>query len=505
MASDVRTTGAAAFVETRVVARFGEIALFLASSALVVYVNRWAVHGSMFFFGDEFGNLGRIYWHSYAEIFNVLPQWVYNDRPVGFLLIRALYDVFGFNFLPQIAIMILLHFVNFLLVFLVARKLFESDLYALIAATLFGANASTITSAWYLGTVFDVICTGFLLGSLLAYLYGSWWRCLVSPLLFFFALRSKEFAVVFPLLLVLLEWRAQAFRVDRNSLGIVLRRTAPHLLVLGIVLAVYASWLREYLAITATQTNYPYLVSLAPDDMLRALNYYVAVVGYTDGVSPASTRQIYWLLVPALVLIGLAFRRFWVLFGVTGFIALLLPVLVLPRQATEFYVYGPSVFLSIGVADLIRLVADTVKTRLNIAAGLTGFAVYAAVVSGLLVLFNTPYTSAKIDWYRTSRQMMFRDAQPVLDRELRFGPGAHYYVAGLQPYMNVFSSGPCYFLQIYYRDPDIRCFVEMPTEQLTSLFASDTAERYFFDYANGKLTLRASAPANPGARPAPAL
>ena len=456
-------------------ARYWPIALFMFSVLVVVQVSSWALHGAMFFFGDEFGNLGRVYWQSYVTIFNVLPRIVYNDRPVGLLFIRVLYDVVGFDYLKQMAVLLCLHLVNFTLVYAVSRRLLNSSpIYALIAATLFGANPSTISSVWYLGAIFDVLCTGFLLASLIAYLDD---RVVVSALLFFFALRSKEFAVVFPALLVLFELRTRRYRW---------RRIAPHCLILGVILLAYATHLREY--IEELQPDNPYVTSFAPVSLFATLNRYLAIVLYRGGPDPDVTGQFYWIVLALLLGFAAAFRRFWVFFGVFGFVALLLPVLIIPRQVSDFYVYGPSAFLAIALVDVLRWIVERRGYTL------AGAAAYAAVVAGMPLLFRTQQDHLRVDVFRGSRQIMFRDAQPVLNYQLRFGHGAHYYVSGLQPYVNPFSSGPCYFLQIYYRDPDIRCFIEMPTEQLEALYEADTSERYFFDYRDANLTLRASSP-----------
>ena len=447
-------------------ARYGEFFIFVVSTLIVVQVNSWTLHGAMFFFGDEIGNLGRVYWRPYSTIFNPLPQIVYNDRPIGLLLIRVLYDLFGFDYLKQMAVLLMLHLVNFGLVFLVVRRLFTSFIFALIAATLFGANASTISSVWYLGAIFDVLCTGFLLASLFTYLQGGNWQRFASPILFYFALRSKEFAVVFPVLLVLLE-----IRTTRRWTHVL-----PHIVVLAIVVAAYATHVAEYTA--QLQPDNPYVVSFAPPTLFATLNRYIAIILYRGGPDPDVTGQWYWLLLAALLAFAAVSRRFWVFFGLVGFVALLLPVLIIPRQVSDFYVYGPSVFLFIAITDALRHFVPPLPA-------------YAVVAVAMPMLVATQYDHTRIDVFRTSRQIMFRDAQPVLSYQLRFGHGAHYYVSGLRPYLNPFSSGPCYLLQIYYRDPDIRCFIEMPTEQLEALYAADTSERYFFDYKDSTLTLRA--------------
>jgi len=63
---------------------------------------RWAFGGSLFFYGDEIGNLTSPVGYSYRELVHFLPEIIYNDRPVGTIFETFLFRTFGLHYGAQL-------------------------------------------------------------------------------------------------------------------------------------------------------------------------------------------------------------------------------------------------------------------------------------------------------------------------------------------------------------------------------------------------------------------
>ena len=59
-----------------------------------LWFNRWVLDPAHFFFADDWGWLERAQFGPWQNSIHLLPTAIYNDRPVGELLIRGLYEVF---------------------------------------------------------------------------------------------------------------------------------------------------------------------------------------------------------------------------------------------------------------------------------------------------------------------------------------------------------------------------------------------------------------------------
>jgi hypothetical protein len=53
--------------------------------------NSWVLDTAHFFFADDWGWLERAHFHPWRETIHLFPNALYNDRPVGELVIRGLY------------------------------------------------------------------------------------------------------------------------------------------------------------------------------------------------------------------------------------------------------------------------------------------------------------------------------------------------------------------------------------------------------------------------------
>ncbi|MRD45831.1 hypothetical protein GHT07_00960 [Caenimonas koreensis DSM 17982] len=66
-----------------------------AVALLIVFAGRIELGARHFFFADDWGWLYLAEFAPVTQIVSILPQQVYNDRPVGALFIKLLYRLFG--------------------------------------------------------------------------------------------------------------------------------------------------------------------------------------------------------------------------------------------------------------------------------------------------------------------------------------------------------------------------------------------------------------------------
>ncbi len=279
-------------------------------AALFVVMNRGAYGG--YFSADDLDNLG---WTrtTALEIFArglLSPEYFTNHfRPVGHFLFRILGASAGLSYAWYAAFIQALHLVNAVLLWKVLRRsgLTETASAAGVGAFLF--HMSVYPVVWKPMYLFDLCCTLFCLLSALAYFNGRW---IISLISFWLAYKSKEQAVMLPLVLLLLG--------DRNW-----KRLAP-------LFAVSALF-----GVQGLLKNHELGQSYALSFDTRTFWFY----------GPAML-----CLIPLLVF-GLTRQRFWL--GMCSMALMMAPLLVLPNRLDEAYVYASLPWLAFAVAGALDL------------------------------------------------------------------------------------------------------------------------------------------------------
>ena len=89
--------------------------LYIAAWSLILisglFIFRWIFSPEMNFYVDDCGWLQRAA-SGHGADWTVFPQRVYNDRPVGALIITAFYYGFGLNYAPYAAMLLSIHIAN---------------------------------------------------------------------------------------------------------------------------------------------------------------------------------------------------------------------------------------------------------------------------------------------------------------------------------------------------------------------------------------------------------
>ena len=446
----------------------------------------WALRPGLFLWADELGNLPWLMETPYRAILHVLPQYGYNDRPTGQALERALYELFGFDYRRQVACFLSIHFANCALVFLLLRRLNVSLPVSLAATAFFGSLSTTAQAATYIGASFDVLCTFFLLGSILTALAKKWWWWYSSAFLFLLALRSKEFAIVTPVLLTVLlvgyesgsRWRGMA-----ATLG---RRLWLHYLILLIFGLRYLSFLSAMRASLPKQS--PYYMNATLGTVASSLCYYTALI-FTLEYSGVAVSV---LGIGLLVILAYAIwrRHKGVIFAVVAYALTLLPVAMLPNIRAPIYAYGPQIFLILAIclfseSVLVRLVTSKIGRQ-------TGtISLTVLLLAGAYAIRTSAYFQSRIGWCQTVRATSATTARDAAVQLSGIGPGAHVYIDSGDSTPWLMMPGPCDYLRLLRRDRTIACVIQKPAEVLRELYDRDVAEKYFVEYrADGSLQIR---------------
>ncbi len=176
----------------------------LAIVAAFLALNYRAYDG--YFQDDELDTLSWAPSRSMAEFASGLIKPTFdaaNFRPPGHLYFLLMGRAWGLDFPPYITPVFAIHLLNAVLLLLLMRKLGIDVWQALFGVAFFALSASAMDAYWKPMYVFDLLCTAFSLGSILLFAYGRW---ILSFAAFWCAYKSKEVAVMLPVVLLAYEY-----------------------------------------------------------------------------------------------------------------------------------------------------------------------------------------------------------------------------------------------------------------------------------------------------------
>ena len=295
------------------------LGLFSAAVFLFLYLNSASYNG--YFRDDGYDNA---VWtrvpklQGYIQAFFTPLYIESNFRPVGLFFFRVLGNTYDLDFPKWVAWIHLLHFANIILIWLVARRLGAGVAASALGVAFFLAHAAIVEALWQPMYVFDQFCALFGLGSLLLYHHR---RYVLSFVAFWFAIKSKEPALMLPVSMLAIEywfggrkwWRPIPFFLVSLSFGIQ--------------------------GILANRTSHAtYSLSLTPLDVWKTISFY--------------SSQIWLIPFAGLLLLAVPFllrnRTVWM--GLTLGLTTLIPVLVLPNRISGAYLYLPLAGVAIAIA-----------------------------------------------------------------------------------------------------------------------------------------------------------
>lgn len=466
--------------------RVTTIALALWAVLLCWAAVRWALRPGLFPILDELSNPALFLNGSYHDYVHFFPVQFFGDRPLAWALVKLLADLCGFNYTRQVLCFIAIHFANCGMAFVLFRRLGASLPIAIAGLGLFGSVWTSAQSATYTGEPGDVICLFFLLACTLALLWERQGATVLSAVLFLAALRSKEYAIVFPIVLTLL----LALRLPRMPLLKVLsavgRRLWMHYLIAVVFGLLYIPLYRVYRADFASSS--PYHMDPHPSAVMSSLGYYTALVFGAD--------ESRWQLPPLLLVLALTAilcwavycRRAGLAFGVSAYVLTVLPVCLISNR-TPFYVYAPQVFLILALCLLVEEILALV-TKSESRRWVAAVCIAVVCFSWCVAFRRSAYFRDKMNWTYSVRRASMRTARGVDALLPPMGPGSHVYVDHNPNTMPWLFLAPCPYLQLVNHQRGITCIVDQPTGQLRAFYAADPGPKYFVEYHDdGSITV----------------
>lgn len=415
---------------------------FLIVALAAIPLNIWSLNSSHFFYADDWGWLERVAFESWGDILHIFPTQIYNSRPGGEFIIRAMYEFCGLNSHPYNVLWLFLHVANCVIFFIIAAKLLPVG-RALAAAVLAGSWYSTLVAVHWIGAIFDLAGATWCLLCLLFYLQASdgkprWWLWLIASIaMHILAIRTKEFALALVALLACWEFlvvRGQDLR-QRTI------RLAPHVLVTLIYAVAY---FRLYEVDKAFVSTGSYKIGISLQSIIENAGYYFSQAFYATGTGERALIIGYAALV-VVTLIGMTSRA--ALVGLLSASALMAAVLLMPNQKNALYLYAPHFFLA------ITLCAVLPRCRV----------VTVLVTAMVALIIAWPLYSHEWKWSRDFYLINGSYSKGLFDDYIgQFGshPPANSMTIGVsRPYFDPFSWGGGSALRIYYRDPSIKVHI----------------------------------------------
>jgi hypothetical protein len=294
--------------------------LYLAAAVLFLMLNRPAYKG--YFQSDDFDTMG---WARVLRLQDfakwlVTPQMSpVNFRPVGAFYYHLMTNSVGLDFPEYLVPLHALHLLNIWMVWLLIRKLGLGPLAATAGAFFFGFHAALIDAWWKPMFVFDLLCGTFSLAAFLLYLYDRW---ILSLIAFWLAYKSKELAIMLPVVLACYElWFG----------GKRWKRLVPFFAI-SLIFGLQVLILRQ------GQGQYELKLGWGPQ--ATTLSFYASQLFFAPYAG---------LLLPLVI----RSRQAWL--GAVTMCAFLAPLLLLPGRLFAVYWYVPLV----GAAILVASMAET--------------------------------------------------------------------------------------------------------------------------------------------------
>jgi tetratricopeptide (TPR) repeat protein len=228
----------------------------------IVFAVYWPVRNAPLVWDDKFYLYDRAWLRHGNEWLQVALHgffdWKVYFRPLGVALFTAETRLFDTAPAPMHLLSLGLHLINILLVGALARKLsagsnlpVRAGMLACIAMLVYGLHPALIEPVAWISSQCDLLVTLFMLLGLLANmtLRNRYLRSIAVALCFFLAACSKESAVSFPFLLLIMDWlrsaEAPATTRPENALRKLLSRQQPvylSLLTAGIAYLCVRYW-----------------------------------------------------------------------------------------------------------------------------------------------------------------------------------------------------------------------------------------------------------------------
>ena len=456
--------------------KYQGICFALVLLVLVFYVPRQMFGNGLSFFGDEiFLNYWswRVDWQLFVH---VLPTGKHDDRPMGWLLINLLYELFGLNYRVQLFSILFIHYLNSLLLFKLSTKLFVNKYVAMIIALAFALHFPANSAALYIGAVFDLLCCTFMLASIIYYLDSDKSRInaslIVSLFFFYLSLRSKEMSLLLPVVLLTSDL---LFRDGNGPLpvGGIIRNNLPFMLVSLLTLSIFL--VNGRIGASLVTHSSPYYMDFSLMTCLLLFNHYFSLLTWIP--------EIYYPALIFIILLALAIllRHRVLLWSLAGFLLIISPVLFYKNHVFDIFLYLPHVFFSIMVGCLVDIVFGEVHGKL------TGIVIVLCILSGLSLTFNSKMFKDKMRMEIDNRRSIDLLIDYLRDKYSQAAQYKNIYLAQMPDFYR--KNGKNWHLtniySLVYHDDTFSVYTDGSDDKLYHDYLLDKGSKIYLRYRNG--------------------
>jgi len=434
---------------------------------LVALINLKFAYSYQFFVGDDWDWLYTAQFSTVSQIFTILPGAVYNDRPVGALVVKLIYSLVGLDSDAFYIFQLGIHIFNCLLLFWIAKKYISAG-GAALAAVLAGTWVVANDAVFWTAAVFDLVGATACLLSIFLWQLGirqnRWAWIALGALVYLLSIRTKEFAISLPIIILAISWL-----LEKQSLRVSIARLWPYWLVMGVMGAWYGVLMQKS-AIVGNSDAY----GLHFSGIFENLNYYLGTLFYENLWNPQ--RRLWnalhglMILVAAILwvfaLVRSAHYRKVFIVSAIGFLGLLGPTLLLKNHLGQLYLYAPHFFLALAIGALYSL-------------GLV-YRIAIPALSIALVAFplSSQWFHDKRDYY-VSHTLQTREQFELFQQHLpQIAPGSQIFIANLAQW-NPFDYQSGKPLMVMTRDASLHLQVDPNAAQLVSRFCKASAPKIY--------------------------
>ena len=341
--------------------RFSEV--FVLLIPVFVFMGfRWTLDPNNFFLMDDWGWISKAVFEDYTSIFSMLPLRAYNDRPVGAMFIKFVFEIVGLHQSAFHFAHLLVHMANAVILYFVLRALKFGERRAVVGALLFGMSYAAFKAVTWIAAVFDLLGCTLLLLALNDYIRNG--KTTVSGVAWYYlAIRTKEFCLFIPFILLAYEYARQRHGGLRQFIAVAARKQYGYWIVFLVLACAYAY--RLHASPYVTSKEHIYYLNIGIGSFLSGLQFYYAALLQND-------RQMI-AAVSTLLLLGAAIAA-WdarrtgdtggmklLLFCAASFCLVLLPVLFLTHHRDPLYLYAAIPFAAIAITEVLSRLGSLVR------------------------------------------------------------------------------------------------------------------------------------------------
>lgn len=414
-------------------------------------LQNWVINPNNFFFLDDWDHLFKGKFVSFSELFSFFPRQMYNDRPIGFIINKILFIIFGLNSQAFHIFYFCLHLINSLLVYFLVKKIilffkFNYSYFIPLCVSLFFANwPRSIMAIQWPAAVFDSFgCFIVLIYLNLVFLKNKNFIIkIITFLIFFIGIRTKEAVLTISLIPII------ASIIKYKKIKIKYFLTPEFFLSLIYIGAI--------IFFTITTHNQGYDKTNAYYPSFNPINIFITFIKYLyfyfslldpgfSFVNFSISGLIISITALSIGIYGIYIKKNrtnpLLLFLAISFIISISTVLVFVNRQQRLYFYIPSIFLSFFVIIIIKKIINKEILVLLI----TLFILF------LVNKFN-PVQKLEINWWlqsANSNQKAYNNLKNIPYSK------TYYFYNINDPATNFLLYGPGFAAKIFFNDPKIK-------------------------------------------------